>query len=60
VHEDHDNQDWYGVEPIISLQAFTGTPNLQTMLVGEYLGNLKVIVLMDSGSTHNFLNPQIA
>jgi hypothetical protein len=57
--DDHDNQDWFGEEPIISLQALTGTPNLQTMRVGGYLGNLKVIVLMDSRSTHNFLNPQI-
>ncbi|XP_062153129.1 uncharacterized protein LOC133861362 [Alnus glutinosa] len=58
--EDHDNQEWFREQPIISLQALTGTPNPHTMRVGGYLGNLRVIVLMDSGSTHNFLNPQIA
>lgn len=47
-------------ELVISLQALTGTPNPQTMRVRGYLGRLGVTVLMDLGSTHNFLNPQIA
>jgi len=56
--ESHDTNDWFGKEPLISLQALIGTPNLQTMHVGGYLGGkLKVRVLMDSGSAHNFLNP---
>lgn len=48
-----------GEEPIISLHALTGTPNPQTMRVRGALGKLGVIGLMDSESTHNFLNPQI-
>jgi hypothetical protein len=47
-----------GEEPIISLHALTGTLNPQTMRVRSALGKLGVIRLMDSGSTHNFFNPQ--
>jgi len=47
-------------EPVISLHALTGTPSPQTMRVRGALEKIGVIVLMDSGSTHNFLNPQIA
>jgi hypothetical protein len=49
-----------GEEPIISLHALTGMPNPQTIHVRGALGKLGVIRLMDSGSAHNFLNPQIA
>lgn len=58
--EPDDTDEWGGEEPIISLQALTGTPNQQTMHVRGYLGTIRVMVLMDSGSTHNFLNPQVA
>jgi hypothetical protein len=55
--ESHETNDWFGEEPIISLQVLTGTPNPQTIYVSGYLGKLKVRVLMDSRITHNFLNP---
>jgi hypothetical protein len=47
-------------EPIISLHALTGSPNPQTMRVRGSLGKLGVTVLMDSGSTHSFINPEVA
>jgi len=53
-------EEWEEEEPVISLHALTGTPNPQTMRVRGVLGNLGLVVLMDSRSTHNFLNPQIA
>lgn len=47
-------------EPEISLNAITGTPTPKTMrLIGRSL-NHKVIVLIDSGSTHNFVDVHLA
>ena len=46
-------------EPIISLHALTGSPNPQTMHVRGSLGKVGVTVLMDSGSTHSFINPKV-
>jgi hypothetical protein len=47
-------------EPVISLYALTGTPSPQTMWVQGALGKLSMTVLMDSGSTHNFINTEVA
>jgi hypothetical protein len=47
-------------EPVISLYALTKTPSPQTMRVQGALGKLSVTVLMDSRSTHNFINTEVA
>jgi hypothetical protein len=47
-------------EPVISIYALTGTPSPQTMRIHGALGKLSVTVLMDSGSTHNFINAEVA
>ncbi|XP_059441736.1 uncharacterized protein LOC132174039 [Corylus avellana] len=47
-------------EPIISLHANTGTPTSQTMRVKGALESHGLTVLMDTGSTHNFLNARVA
>lgn len=48
------------VEPGISIHALSGSPNPRTMrLIGRVLGCV-VVILIDMGSTHNFMDPSIA
>ncbi|KAF8411843.1 hypothetical protein HHK36_004402 [Tetracentron sinense] len=46
--------------PEISLHAIAGAPTPQTMRLQGHVNNQIVVVLVDSGSTHNFLDPSIA
>jgi hypothetical protein len=48
------------VEPIISLNALTGFSAPQTLKLIGYIKHHKVIILVDSGSTHNFIHRHIA
>jgi hypothetical protein len=48
------------VEPIISLNALTGFSAPQTLKLIGYIKNQKVIILVDSGSTHNFIHHRIS
>jgi hypothetical protein len=48
------------VEPIISLNALTGFSTPQTLKLIDYIKHQKVIILVDSGSTHNFIHRRIA
>jgi hypothetical protein len=44
------------VEPVISLNALTGFYAPQTLKLIGYIKHRKVIILVDSGSTHNFIH----
>jgi hypothetical protein len=48
------------VEPVISLNALTGFSTPQTLKLIGYIKHMKVIILVDSGSTHNFIHHSIA
>jgi hypothetical protein len=48
------------VEPIISLNALNGFSDPQTLKLIGYIKHRKVIILVDSGSTHNFIHRHIA
>jgi hypothetical protein len=48
------------VEPIISLNALTGFSTPQTLKLIGYIKHRKVIILVDSGSTHNFIHCRIS
>jgi hypothetical protein len=48
------------VEPVISLNALTGFSTPQTLKLIGYIKHQKVIILVDSGSTHNFIHHRIA
>jgi hypothetical protein len=48
------------VEPIISLNALTGFYAPQTLKLIGYIKHRKVIILVDSGNTHNFIHRCIA
>jgi hypothetical protein len=44
------------VEPVISLNALTDFSTPQTLKLIGYIKHQKVIILVDSGSTHNFIH----
>jgi hypothetical protein len=48
------------VELVISLNALTGFSAPQTLKLIGYIKHRKVIILVDSGSTHNFIHRRIA
>jgi hypothetical protein len=48
------------VKPIISLNALTGFSAPQTLKLIGYIKHWKVVILVDSGSTHNFIHHCIA
>jgi hypothetical protein len=48
------------VEPIISLNCLTGFSVTQTLKLIGYIKHQKVIILVDSGSTHNFIHRRIS
>jgi hypothetical protein len=49
-----------GQVPQISLHALTGYKGPKTMRVSAQIGVRKILVLIDSGSTHNFVDHKIA
>jgi hypothetical protein len=48
------------VELVISLNALTGFSAPETLKLISYIKNRKVIILVDTGSTHNFIHRRIA
>jgi hypothetical protein len=48
------------VEPITSLNALTSFSAPQTLKLIGYIKHRKVIILVDSGSTHNFIHRRIS
>lgn len=48
------------IEPEISLHALTGWSSPKTMRVVAKIGPLEVVVLINSGSTHNFIRDRVA
>jgi hypothetical protein len=48
------------VEPMIFLNALTGFSSPQTLKLIGYIKNRKVIVLIETGSTHNFIHRGIS
>jgi hypothetical protein len=48
------------VEPVISLNSLTSFSAPQTLKIIGYINHRKVIILVDSGSTHNFIHRRIA
>jgi hypothetical protein len=48
------------VEPLISLNAFTSFFAPQTLKLIDYIKHRKVIIVVDSGNTHNFIHCRIA
>ncbi|OMO61381.1 hypothetical protein COLO4_33442, partial [Corchorus olitorius] len=47
------------LQPVLSMHALMGTSGPQTMRVIGVVKNQKVIILMDFGSSHNFMDAKI-
>ncbi|GJR30316.1 retrotransposable element Tf2 [Tanacetum coccineum] len=56
----HNFQETMVDTPVISLHALTGESTYKTIRVKAYVGKHTVHVLIDSGSTHNFLDLRVA
>ena len=48
------------MSPTISCDALAGITTPQTLKIEGHIKKKKVIVLIDSGSTHNFMNCEVA
>lgn len=46
-------------EPEISLHTLTGWSTPRTMRIKAHIGNQDLMVLIDNGSTHNFINAKM-
>ncbi|GJZ16700.1 hypothetical protein Tco_0552823 [Tanacetum coccineum] len=63
LDDEEENRTSMGIQelqPQISLNALTGTNNFQTMRVIGTVGQPVVHILVDCGSTHNFLDKNMA
>nr|GEX48115.1 hypothetical protein [Tanacetum cinerariifolium] len=60
TEENRVGEEFEVVQPQISLNALTGTNNFQTMRVLGTVGKHVVHILVDCGSTHNFLDKNVA
>jgi hypothetical protein len=47
------------LEPEISLNAISGSLNAKTMQVVGIIKDQRVVILIDSGSTHNFIDSSV-
>eukprot|EP00253_Pinus_taeda_P022340 PITA_22340 len=59
AEEDNQN-DNVPDEPIISLHALAGISSPQTLKIKGFIKHCPVVVLIDSGSTHNFIHQKVA
>eukprot|EP00253_Pinus_taeda_P003142 PITA_03142 len=58
--EEDNQQDNVSDEPVISLHALAGISSPQTLKIRRFIKHRPVVVLIDSGSTHNFIHQKVA
>eukprot|EP00253_Pinus_taeda_P019281 PITA_19281 len=58
--EDENQQDNVSDEPVISLHALAGISSPQTLKIRGFIKHQPVVVLIDSGSIHNFIHQKVA
>lgn len=58
VHQDEEEEDLTDLTKI-SLHALVGITVRETLKIEGYIKKHKVIVLIDSGSTHNFIDKMV-
>ncbi|XP_048502834.1 uncharacterized protein LOC125498635 [Beta vulgaris subsp. vulgaris] len=60
ISNDEDYSDIDNIEPVISVNALSGNQNFQTMRVQGRVHDKPFHILVDLGSTHNFLDLNLA
>eukprot|EP00253_Pinus_taeda_P025585 PITA_25585 len=58
--EEDNQKDNVPDEPVISLHALAGISSPQTLKIRGFIKHRPVVVLIDSGSTHNFIHQKVA
>eukprot|EP00253_Pinus_taeda_P015921 PITA_15921 len=58
--EEDSQKDNVPDEPVISLHALAGISSPQTLKIRGFIKHRPVVVLIDSGSTHNFIHQKVA
>eukprot|EP00253_Pinus_taeda_P016461 PITA_16461 len=58
--QDDNQQDNVSNEPVISLHALAGISSPQTLKIRGFIKHRPVVVLIDSGSTHNSIHQKVA
>ncbi|MCY6488462.1 retropepsin-like aspartic protease, partial [Actinobacillus pleuropneumoniae] len=58
--EEDNQKEIVSDEPVISLNALAGISSPQTLKIRGFLKHRRVVVLIDSGSTHNFIHQKVA
>eukprot|EP00253_Pinus_taeda_P028424 PITA_28424 len=57
--EEDNQQDNVSDEPVIQLHALVGISSPQTLKIRGFIKHFPVVVLIDSGSTHNFIHQKV-
>eukprot|EP00253_Pinus_taeda_P036279 PITA_36279 len=57
--EDDNQQENVSDEPVISLHALAGISSPQTLKIRGFIKHRPLVVLIDSGSTHNFIHQKV-
>ncbi|XP_073024540.1 uncharacterized protein [Primulina eburnea] len=60
THKDDQNPPFDEEEPVVSIHALTGPQGAQTMQIKGSISRKSLLVLIDSGSTHCFLDKPLA
>ena len=60
ILEEKKEETFEEITPTISCNSLEGLTTPQTLKIEWYIKKKKVIVLIDSGSTHNFIHSKIA
>lgn len=58
--EEENQKDNVPDEPVISMHALAGISSPQTLKIKGFIKHRPVVVLIDNGSTHNFIHQKVA
>lgn len=59
ITQNEENEGAGVEEAVVSMHAMSSKPNPQTMRFQGHVGSKPVLALIDSGSTHSFIHPEV-